>query len=96
MGSIFKIYIILFSFLFVFCDQKMDDYQVLDKTNFQTSIEGKKTLIPSLKVSKMIITATKVIINTTFYTFMDFFSFSTVFKPIPNIVSSITRETHIF
>ena len=43
MGSIFKIYIILFSFLFVFCDQKMDDYQVLDKTNFQTSIEGKKT-----------------------------------------------------
>ena len=43
MGSIFKIYIILFSFLFVFCDQKMDDYQVLDKTNFQTSIGGKKT-----------------------------------------------------
>ena len=43
MGSIFKIYIILFSFLFVFCDQKMDDDQVLDKTNFQTSIEGKKT-----------------------------------------------------
>ena len=43
MNSIFKIYIILFSFLFVFCDQKMDDYQVLDKTNFQTSIEGKKT-----------------------------------------------------
>ncbi len=43
MKSIFKIYIILFSFLFVFCDQKMDDYQVLDKTNFQTSIEGKKT-----------------------------------------------------
>ena len=43
MGSIFKIYIILFSFLFVFCDQKMDDYQVLDKSNFQTSIEGKKT-----------------------------------------------------
>ena len=43
MGSIFKIYIILFSFLFVFCDQKMDVDQVLDKTNFQTSIEGKKT-----------------------------------------------------
>ena len=43
MGSIFKIYIILFSFLFVFCDQKMDYYQVLDKTNFQKSIEGKKT-----------------------------------------------------
>ena len=43
MGSIFKIYIILLSILFVFCDQKMDDYQVLDKTNFQTSIEGKKT-----------------------------------------------------
>ena len=44
MGSIFKIYIILFSFLFVFCDQKMDDDQVLDKTNFQTSIEGKKLI----------------------------------------------------
>ena len=43
MGSIFKIYIILFTFLFVFCNQKMDDDQVLDKTNFQTSIEGKKT-----------------------------------------------------
>ena len=43
MGSIFKIYIILFSFLFVFCNQKMDYDQVLDKTNFQTSIEGKKT-----------------------------------------------------
>ena len=43
MGSIFKIYIILFSFLFVFCDQKMDYYQVLDKTNFQKSIEEKKT-----------------------------------------------------
>ena len=42
MSSVFKINIILFSFLFVFCDQKMD-YQVLDKTNFQTSIEGKKT-----------------------------------------------------
>ena len=43
MGSIFKTYIILFSFLFVFCDQKMDNYQVLDKTNFQTSIGGQKT-----------------------------------------------------
>lgn len=39
----FKSYIILLSFLFVFCNHKMDNYQVLDKTNFQTSIEGHKT-----------------------------------------------------
>jgi len=43
MRAIFKTYIILFSFLFVFCNHKMDNYQVLDKTNFQTSIEGNKT-----------------------------------------------------
>ncbi|RPG55639.1 MAG: galactose mutarotase [Flavobacteriales bacterium TMED96] len=53
MGSIFKIYIILFSFLFVFCDQKMDDDQVLDKTNFQTSIEGKKTDLFLLENQKL-------------------------------------------
>ena len=43
MGTIFKTYLVLFSFLFVFCKNKMDNYQVLDKTNFQTSIGGQKT-----------------------------------------------------
>jgi len=43
MGTIFKIYVVLLSFLFVFCTDKMDDYKVLDKTNFQTSIGGQKT-----------------------------------------------------
>ena len=43
MGTIFKISLVLLSFLFVFCNQKMNNYQVLDKTNFQTSIEGQKT-----------------------------------------------------
>ena len=43
MGTIFKTYIILLTFLFVFCENKMENYQVLDKTNFQTSIGGQKT-----------------------------------------------------
>ena len=43
MGAIFKTYVVLFSFLFVFCKNKMENYQVLDKTNFQTSIGGQKT-----------------------------------------------------
>ena len=43
MGTIFKTYVVLLSFLFVFCKNKMDNHQVLDKTNFQTSIGGQKT-----------------------------------------------------
>ena len=43
MGTIFKTFIILFSFLFVFCENKMENYQVLDKTNFQTLIGSQKT-----------------------------------------------------
>ena len=43
METIFKTSVVLLSFLFVFCNNKMNNYQVLDKTNFQTSIGGKKT-----------------------------------------------------
>ena len=43
MGTVFKISVVLLSFLFVFCNNKMNNYQVLDKTNFQTSIGGQKT-----------------------------------------------------
>ena len=43
MGTIFKTSVVLLSFLFVFCNNKMNNYQVLDKTNFQTSIGGQKT-----------------------------------------------------
>ncbi len=43
MGTVFKISLVLLSFLFVFCNNKMNNYQVLDKTNFQTSIGGQKT-----------------------------------------------------
>ena len=43
MSSVFKINIILFSFLFVFCDQKMD-YQVLDKTNLKHLLKEKKLI----------------------------------------------------
>ncbi len=43
MEKIFKTSVVLMSFLFVFCNNKMNNYQVLDKTNFQTSIGGKET-----------------------------------------------------
>jgi aldose 1-epimerase len=43
MRTIFKAYAILFSFLFVFCNSKMENLQVLDKSNFQTTIEGVRT-----------------------------------------------------
>ena len=43
METIFKTYIVLLSFLFVFCENKMESYQDLDKTNFQTLIGGQKT-----------------------------------------------------
>ena len=43
MRTIFKAYAILFSFLFVFCNSKMENLQVLDKFNFQTTIEGVRT-----------------------------------------------------
>ena len=43
METIFKTSVVLLSFLFVFCNNKMNNYQVLDKTNFQTSIGGQKT-----------------------------------------------------
>ena len=43
MGTIFKTSLVLLSFLFVFCTNKMNNYRVLDKTNFQTSIGGQKT-----------------------------------------------------
>ena len=43
MGKTFKAYMILFSLLFVFCSDKIHNHQVLDKTNFQTSIGGNKT-----------------------------------------------------
>ena len=42
-GTTFKNYIVLLSFLFVFCKNKMETYQVLDKANFQTLIGGQKT-----------------------------------------------------
>ena len=35
---------ICISFLFVFCEDNMNNYQVLDKTNFQTSIVVKKQI----------------------------------------------------
>ena len=43
MRNIFKAFMILFSLLFVFCSDKIHNHQVLDKTNFQTSIGGNKT-----------------------------------------------------
>ena len=43
MRNIFKAFMILFSLLFVFCSDKMDNHLVLDKINFQTTIGGNKT-----------------------------------------------------
>ncbi len=43
MGTIFKSCVVLLSFLFVFCKNKMDKHQVLEKTNFQMSIGDQKT-----------------------------------------------------
>ena len=53
MGTIFKTYIVLLPFLFVFCKDNMNNYQVLDKTNFQTSVGGEKTDLFLLENKKL-------------------------------------------